>query len=32
MYGKWEGSIYGNQYPETQEEMIQKRLEALKPQ
>ncbi|MDA9355947.1 5'-nucleotidase, lipoprotein e(P4) family [Gammaproteobacteria bacterium] len=31
MYGKWEGSIYGNQYPETQEEMIQKRLEALKP-
>ena len=31
MYGKWESSIYGNQYPETQEEIIQMRIEALKP-
>ena len=31
MYGKWEGAIYGNKYPDTKEEIMQMRLDALKP-
>ena len=31
MYGKWEGAIYGNKYPDTKEEMMKMRLDALKP-
>jgi acid phosphatase len=31
MYGKWEGAIYGNAYPDTKEEMMKMRLDALKP-
>ena len=31
MYGKWEGAIYGNEYPDTKEEMMKMRLDALKP-
>ena len=31
MYGKWEAAIYGNKYPDTKEEIMQMRLDALKP-
>jgi len=31
MYGKWEGAIYGNKYPDTKEEIMEMRLNALKP-
>ena len=31
MYGRWEASIYNNEYPDTEDELIQMRLEALKP-
>ena len=31
MYGRWEGSIYGNKYPDTKEEQIQMRIKALRP-
>jgi acid phosphatase len=29
MYGRWEASIYNNEYPDTEDELIQMRLEAL---
>ena len=29
MYGRWEASIYNNEYPDTEDEFIQMRLEAL---
>ena len=29
MYGRWEGSIYNNEYPDTEDELMQMRLEAL---
>ena len=31
MYGRWEASIYNNEYPDTEDELMQMRLEALKP-
>ena len=31
MYGRWEASIYNNDYPDTEDELMQMRLEALKP-
>ena len=31
MYGRWEVSIYNNEYPDTEDELMQMRLEALKP-
>ena len=31
MYGRWETSIYNNEYPDTEDELMQMRLEALKP-
>jgi acid phosphatase len=30
MYGRWEASIYNNEYPDTEDELMQMRLEALK--
>ena len=30
MYGRWEASIYNNEYPDTEHELMQMRLEALK--
>ena len=30
MYGRWEASIYNNNYPDTEDELMQMRLEALK--
>jgi len=30
MYGRWEASIYNNEYPDTEGELMQMRLEALK--
>ena len=30
-YGRWEASIYNNEYPDTEDELMQMRLEALKP-
>jgi acid phosphatase len=30
MYGRWETSIYNNEYPDTEDELMQMRLEALK--
>jgi acid phosphatase len=30
-YGRWEASIYNNEYPETEDELIQMRMNALKP-
>jgi len=29
MYGRWEASIYNNEYPDTEDEIMQMRLEAL---
>lgn len=29
MYGRWEASIYNNEYPDTEDELMQMRLEAL---
>ena len=29
MYGRWEASIYNNEYPDTEDELIQMRLKAL---
>ena len=31
MYGRWEASIYNNEYPDIEDELMQMRLEALKP-
>ena len=31
MYGRWESSIYNNQYPDSKEEQIQMRKDALRP-
>jgi acid phosphatase len=31
MYGRWEASIYNNEYPDTEDRLMQMRLEALKP-
>jgi len=31
MYGRWEASIYKNEYPDTEDKLIQMRLEALEP-
>ena len=31
MYGRWEASIYNNEYPDTEDELMQMRLKALKP-
>ena len=31
MYGRWEASIYNNEYPENENELIQMRMKALKP-
>ena len=31
MYGRWEASIYNNEYPDTEDQLMQMRLEALKP-
>ena len=31
MYGRWEASIYNNEYPDTEDELMKMRLEALKP-
>ena len=31
MYGRWEASIYNNKYPDTEDDLMQMRLEALKP-
>ncbi len=31
MYGRWEASIYNNEYPDTEDGLMQMRLEALKP-
>jgi acid phosphatase len=31
IYGRWEASIYNNEYPETEDELIQMRMNALKP-
>ena len=30
MYGRWEASIYNNEYPDAEDELMQMRLEALK--
>jgi len=30
MYGRWEASIYNNEYPDTEDELMQMRLETLK--
>ena len=30
MYGRWESAIYGNKYPESEEDLIQMRLDALR--
>jgi acid phosphatase len=30
MYGRWEASIYNNEYPDTEDELMQMRLQALK--
>jgi predicted secreted acid phosphatase len=30
-YGRWEASIYNNEYPDTEDELIQMRMNALKP-
>jgi acid phosphatase len=30
MYGRWEASIYNNEYPDTEDELMKMRLEALK--
>jgi predicted secreted acid phosphatase len=32
IYGRWEASIYNNVYPETEEELIQMRMNALEQQ
>ena len=31
IYGRWEASIYNNEYPDTESELMQMRLKALKP-
>jgi acid phosphatase len=31
IYGRWEASIYNNKYPDTESELMQMRLKALKP-
>ena len=31
IYGRWEASIYDNNYPDTEAELMQMRIEALKP-
>jgi acid phosphatase len=31
IYGRWEASIYNNEYPETEDELKQMRMNALKP-
>ena len=31
IYGRWEASIYNNEYPDTESELMQIRLKALKP-
>ena len=31
IYGRWEASIYNNEYPENENELIQMRMKALKP-
>ena len=31
IYGRWEASIYNNEYPDTERELMQMRLKALKP-
>ena len=31
MYGRWEASIYNNEYPDTEDEFMQMRLKALEP-
>ena len=31
IYGRWEASIYNNEYPDTKSELMQMRLKALKP-
>ena len=31
IYGRWEASIYNNEYPDTESELLQMRLKALKP-
>ena len=31
IYGRWEASLYNNVYPETEEELIQMRMNALEP-
>ena len=31
IYGRWEASLYNNEYPETEDELIQMRMKALKP-
>ena len=32
IYGRWEASIYNNEYPETEDELIQMRMNALEQQ
>ena len=32
MYGRWEASIYNNEYPDTEDELIQMRMNALEEQ
>ena len=32
MYGRWEASIYNNEYPDTEDELIQMRMNALEQQ
>ena len=29
MYGRWEASIYNNEYPDTEDELMQMRMKAL---
>ena len=31
IYGRWEASIYNNEYPENEDELIQMRMNALRP-
>ncbi|MDB4848652.1 5'-nucleotidase, lipoprotein e(P4) family [Gammaproteobacteria bacterium] len=31
IYGRWEAAIYNNEYPDTESELMQMRLKALKP-